>query len=64
MIKLLKLAIDREREFIRSCQVSDQCDNPQVVKMRLEAAGRLCAFEAVLDAMRGSPCLLNIWAGK
>ena len=64
MIKLLKLAIEREWTFIRSCQESDQRNNPQVIESRLKAEGRLDAFEAVLYSARGSNVLLRIFAGK
>lgn len=63
MITLLRSAIARERAFIASCKSSDQRDNPQVIEMRLKAEGRLDAFEACLDAARGSFALLRIWIG-
>jgi hypothetical protein len=62
MIKLLKMAIKREKDFISGCESSDQKNNPQVIEMRVRAEGRLEAFEAALYAKRGSFCLLNIYA--
>jgi hypothetical protein len=63
-ISLIKSAIERERTFIKSCNESNQRDNPQVIKSRLLAEGRLDALEVVLAAARGNTVYLRILAGK
>ena len=59
MIKLLKAAIAKDKRFIAG---NERDINPQVVEMVNKAKGRVDAFEAVLDALRGDTCFLRIMA--
>jgi hypothetical protein len=52
-IKDVRKALQKNLDFIDHTMKSDQKDNPQVVKMTLQAVGRIDALQAVLDAMRG-----------
>jgi hypothetical protein len=58
-ITLLKRAITKEKNFI---EVVAKDTNPQIIEMRHKAQGRLDAFEAALDSLRGTHCFLRIYA--
>ena len=58
-VTMLKRAIAKEQSFI---EVTAKSTNPQVIAMLNRSMGRLEAFEAVLDSLRGTHCFLNIYA--
>ena len=58
-ITLLKKAIAKEK---RSIELWTGDTNPQIIEMRHKAQGRLDAFEAALDSLRGTHCFLRIYA--
>lgn len=63
-IELVRAAITRTSEFIENCENGKQRKNPQVIAMKLEAKGRLNAYTAIFEAMRGDAISLKIDAGK
>ena len=58
-VTMLKLAIAKENRYI---DITKGDTNPQVIAMRQRALGRLEAFEACLDSLRGTHCFLRIYA--
>jgi hypothetical protein len=58
-VTMLKRAIAKEQRFIEGATGDS---NPQVIAMLNRSMGRLEAFEAVLDSLRGTHCFLNIYA--
>jgi hypothetical protein len=52
VVQLLEQAIERERDFVLSCRMCQQRDNPQVVESRLRAEGALEGMEIVLRALK------------
>lgn len=52
-IAMVEKAIKKNLDFVDAMMKSAQKDNPQIVKMVDGATGRIDAYQAVLDAMRG-----------
>ena len=52
-IAMVEKAIKKNLDFVDAMMKSAQKDNPQIVKMVEGATGRIDAYQAVLDAMRG-----------
>ena len=52
-IAMVEKALRKNIDFVDAMLKSEQKDNPQIVKMVTEAVGRIDAYQAVLDAMRG-----------
>ena len=59
IIRLLEKAIAYQAHLVESLQG----DNPQIVKMRDEAATALKAYQDCLDALRGNTVMLRIAGG-
>jgi len=63
--RLVLKAILKQQAFLVSTKPHQ--DNPQVARMRAQAEGRLEAYQAVRDALRGDLSLLRIdadyWPG-
>ena len=57
MKKQIKAALKKQREIY---QIISICDNPQSIEQALIIKGRIEALEAVLDALCGNNCLLNL----
>lgn len=58
-ITAVKKALQKNLDFVDHCMKSEQKDNPQVIEMKLQAAGRVDALQAVLEAMRGDTLGIN-----
>lgn len=52
-IKMVQAALKKNLDFVDHCTKCKQKENPQVVRMSIQAAARVDALQAVLDAMRG-----------
>ena len=57
MIKLLLVAIEKEKAYIAICEGET---NPQILEMKHKAMGKLQAYQACLDAARGDKSMLKI----
>lgn len=58
-IAMVQKALRKNIDFVDTMLKSEQKDNPQIVKMVTEAVGRIDAYQAVLDAMRGDTVAIN-----
>lgn len=58
-IAAIEKALKKNLDFVNYCLKCDQRDNPQIIKKREQATGRVDALQAVLDAMRGDLLGIN-----
>ena len=56
----IRKAIAKQKRSLESQTTGSQRNNPQVVEMANITRGKITALEAVLDAMNGGLCLLNM----